>query len=207
MRNDQLGANIDQDAFCHRCNHCHAPHIPCHEAHCAPRCNVCGRAQGACSCAQAQARTCQDAPRNACQNNCPNNCPNNRQNNCHQSCGDQRSPGMVYAQKHTLDHIYNANQALIRGTLFPCLDKPMGCMEPCNPCLTKAQALNFAAWEVRLYLNTHPHDEEALALFRSLCQQMDQPGYANAFIDHGCTWRWPDDPWPWEYSTCCGKEG
>lgn len=31
-------------------------------------------------------------------------------------------------------------------------------------------ALPFAAWELRLYLDTHPHDREALAQFKALCE-------------------------------------
>ena len=30
-------------------------------------------------------------------------------------------------------------------------------------------ALPFAAWELRLYLDTHPNDERALAAYRQLC--------------------------------------
>ena len=63
-----------------------------------------------------------------------------------------------------------------------------------------AQALSFAAWEVRLYLNTHPNDQRALALYHDLCRQAGEPSYACAFSgSNHRAWNWLDDPWPWEY--------
>lgn len=88
-------------------------------------------------------------------------------------------------------------------------------------------ALPFAAWELRLYLDTHPNDERALAAYRQLCSAAgDKCNYAcnttdakgnngggcgcgaglgNAARggnDGGCSdgrvWHWVDDPWPWE---------
>ncbi len=57
-------------------------------------------------------------------------------------------------------------------------------------------ARSFAAWEVRLYLDTHPEDASALALYRRLCAQ-ECGGYA--CVPHGRDrWSWIDDPWPWE---------
>lgn len=38
--------------------------------------------------------------------------------------------------------------------------------ETCND-----YALPFATWEVRLYLDTHPGDARALALYQQLCAQ------------------------------------
>lgn len=37
-------------------------------------------------------------------------------------------------------------------------------------------ALPFAAWEIRLYLNSHPHDRAALKLYQ---QWMNEPGCAH----------------------------
>lgn len=88
-------------------------------------------------------------------------------------------------------------------------------------------ALPFAAWELRLYLDTHPNDERALAAYRQLCAAQGHCTYACATSDgktsvptaanENCScrennrqignvknvsgasvWTWIDDPWPWE---------
>lgn len=35
---------------------------------------------------------------------------------------------------------------------------------------TSSSAVSFAAWELRLYLNTHPNDERAFAAYKQLCE-------------------------------------
>jgi len=113
--------------------------------------------------------------------------------------------GMVYGVNQTLDTIYQPDQALMSGTLFPELDKPMNgaCKSTsCGP-TNVSQALGFAAWELRLYLNTHPCDQNALRLYQQICRQIDGPGYACVFVPCGSTWEWVDDPWPWE---CAANE-
>jgi len=129
----------------------------------------------------------------------------NRCDDCDYSCGG-RAPAMVYAEHHDLDSMYCAEKALIRGTLFGCLDKPM-CNEQCSgdACATKCQEDKFAIWELRLYLNTHPCDQKALALLRKLTEQMDED-CACAYTSDCNRWSWLDGPWPWEYQRCCGKE-
>lgn len=108
---------------------------------------------------------------------------------------------------------YEARKALVRGTLFPGLDLPfMGMVnkneQEITP-LTELQALNFALYELALYLDTHRDDRDALELYRSY-QQMYQQGreeYERRFgpLNHGTpsdrdTYAWLDDPWPWEYA-------
>lgn len=62
-------------------------------------------------------------------------------------------------------------------------------------------ALPFAAWEMRLYLDSHPWDQQALAAYRQICaQSRGELNYA-CLPDSGCganRWTWIDDPWPWE---------
>lgn len=120
----------------------------------------------------------------------------------------RRTPAMVYPAAQCPEQIYPAQQALAAGTLFPELDKPMrgACMPPWET-LDMQQALAFAAWELRLYLNTHPHDREALEMFRCRCREMDRPNYAGTFAcPHGDRWSWLDDPWPWEVDRCDARE-
>ena len=203
MRNDYIGTSIDGDARA-ACP-CRS-HQPCNT--CQGRINAnCGCARSACSngCSKPLDRSCEnDCGRQ--QRSCDSDCRQSR-NACDNGCGyHDRTPAMVYAQHHDLDSIYCAEKALLRGTLFGCLDKPM-CNERCtdNACTSQCQVDKFALWELRLYLNTHPNDQKALALLRKLTEQLDD--------DCGCAyhsdcnrWSWPDGPWPWEYQHCCGKE-
>ena len=78
-------------------------------------------------------------------------------------------------------------------------------------------ALPFAAWELRLYLDTHPADEKALAAYRQICltrgcdYACHTPEGENGAScrlqarreEDGCDcgdnrWTWIDGPWPWE---------
>lgn len=114
--------------------------------------------------------------------------------------------GMVYGKTQVLESVYQPAQALMNGTLFPELNKPMnGACTPtsCGP-TTEEQALAFAAWELRLYLNTHPSDQKALHFYRQICQQMHTPNYACTFAPCASgAWEWVEDPWPWE---CAANE-
>ncbi len=116
-------------------------------------------------------------------------------------------PAMVKPIVQTAGSLYPASAALKNGTLFPELNKPMnGVCAPDTRPVCPQQAMNFAAWEVRLYLDTHPNDQRALALYRDLCQQTGTAGYACAFVP--CTqsgWEWVGDPWPWELAANEGR--
>ena len=113
---------------------------------------------------------------------------------------------------------YEAKKALVRGTLFPGLDLPfMGLVNqnelPVTP-KTELQALGFAVQELALYLDTHPEDKDALALYRSY-QELLHKGmmtYSEKYapLTHACpvndgSYTWMNDPWPWEFSA--NKEG
>lgn len=110
--------------------------------------------------------------------------------------------GIVQGAAQRFSQVYPAQVALRNGTLFPELNKPMSCAPVPTGCAetTQHQALSFAAWEMRLYLNTHPKDENALQMYEQLCRQMKAPSYACAFAP--CSgngpWQWIQDPWPWE---------
>lgn len=116
--------------------------------------------------------------------------------------------GMVGTVVQTLDTTYTSAEALRAGTLFPALHMPLnGCDTPVGGCGDAAQANAFAAWELRLFLNTHPDDGNALKLFRRLRQQAGENSYATAFLpEQSCAdrWNWVDAPWPWEYDAQCG---
>lgn len=115
---------------------------------------------------------------------------------------DNRGVGIVWTKMQEIDDIYDCGRALKAGTLYPELHKPLSGYWPCDEgCGDKCQQIAFALWELRLYLNTHPYDKEALARFRRLQEDCCEPGYATTFLPEGCArWFWTDDPWPWEYS-------
>ncbi len=119
-----------------------------------------------------------------------------------------RRVGMVNVDKQEIDKVFESESALRAGTLFPELHKPMnGYCPRSEHCCTRKQAAAFAAWEMRLYLNTHPNDQEALALFGKLCREAEEENYATAFLPDACGtngWTWPGNPWPWEYDCRCG---
>lgn len=123
---------------------------------------------------------------------------NQRNTRC---CENGRTAGIVSANVQQIANIYPAQTALLRGTLYPELDKPLNCAASPSACTepSPAQIMGFAAWEVRLYLNTHPGDQAALELYQQLCQQAPKPNYACTFAPcSGKRWTWTDDPWPWE---------
>lgn len=135
----------------------------------------------------------------------------NRQTECtpcdkQQKKVNNRGVGIVWAKWQELDTIYDCEHALKAGTLYPELHKPMNGYWPCEEnCADGKQEAAFMLWELRLYLNTHPNDREALALFRQLCEKAEGT-YAAAFLPQECArWAWTDDPWPWEYDCQCRK--
>ncbi|HIT33024.1 MAG TPA: spore coat protein CotJB [Candidatus Faecousia intestinigallinarum] len=113
---------------------------------------------------------------------------------------------------------YEPPKAWIRGTLYPGLDLPfMGMANtrefPENPS-SRLQILAFALQELTLYMDTHREDTEALELYRHY-----QSLYHEALMEYNknCrpvthilpaegSYRWLDDPWPWEYCNNC-REG
>ena len=107
---------------------------------------------------------------------------------------------------------YEPRKALVRGTLFTGLDLPfMGMVnkneKPVTP-MTELQTIAFAIQELALYLDTHREDKEAFALYQTY-QKLYQQGmqeYAEHCgpLNHSTpskdSYRWLDDPWPWEFS-------
>lgn len=69
--------------------------------------------------------------------------------------------------------------------------------------LLRLSALQFAAWELHMYLDTHPNDTQATMRYKELESQYQQllaeyeakfgpiimPATGNA---------WLEEPWPWE---------
>lgn len=109
---------------------------------------------------------------------------------------------MVNSVPQQLTQIIQPAQALPLGTLFPELNKPLtSTSSPITARPTAKQMNAFAAWEMRLYLDTHPSDTIALSLFQQMATAAGAPNYASTFVTSvaGGRWTWLDDPWPWEY--------
>lgn len=70
----------------------------------------------------------------------------------------------------------------------------------------RISALQFAAWELHLYLDSHPHCAEAakkLETYRELLKKLsaeyeDKYGPLNETSRETSRWAWISDPWPWE---------
>lgn len=146
---------------------------------------------------------CANTRNTGCCENTP--CDRNHNKGCKEST--YRTAAMVYEEEHELDLFCEEEEAIRKGTLFSELYMPMNgeWADPCGAQLCDGQAEAFAAWELRLYLNTHPHDRKALQMFRSYCCRCGL-SYASAFAcDDGEShdWNWTDAPWPWEFNCSC----
>ena len=73
--------------------------------------------------------------------------------------------------------------------------------------LAELQKYNFAAYDMLLYLDTHPDDKKAFKLFRELVEKFrkmkdeyeENYGLLEPYsAAKNCTFKWLDDPWPWE---------
>ena len=112
---------------------------------------------------------------------------------------------------------YDARKALVRGTMFPGLDLPFKGMVNKNEKpvtrMTELQVMAFAIQELALYLDTHRDDDEALALYQTYQKMYHDAkmeyardcGPMNHHTPSEGSYRWLDDPWPWEYAK--NKEG
>ena len=105
---------------------------------------------------------------------------------------------------------YESTKALARGTLFPGLDLPLGNMvnqAAPNVPMAELMAIEFAAHDLSLYLDTHPEDVEAFAVYRDLLRLSEEGAkrYAARYgpicktdmIDSD-SFSWLQSPWPWE---------
>ena len=106
---------------------------------------------------------------------------------------------------------YEAKKGLVRGTLFPGLDLPLGNMvndAAPNVPLAELMAIDFAAHDLSLYLDTHPGDTEAFAAYQDFLRLADEGAqrYSRLYgpitkrdLLNAETYTWLKSPWPWEY--------
>ena len=124
-------------------------------------------------------------------------------------CAPLAVPYVPYQQ--TGSQMYGQNDALNNGTLFPGLDLPFHLKKDasnvvCTP-LAELQALEFVLVELALYLDTHPDDAEAFALYQQYADMERQARSAYEAVNgpltlaaaaQGDSWSaWLKGPWPW----------
>lgn len=73
--------------------------------------------------------------------------------------------------------------------------------------LKNVMQINFSLYDLALYLDTHPFDEEALCMYDELREKSVravneyEEAYGPLTMDYAtgeCSWRWIENPWPWE---------
>lgn len=79
--------------------------------------------------------------------------------------------------------------------------------------LNRITEVSFAVDDILLYLDTHPHDEKALAFAnthiaerRKLLAEYENsygPLIAKDAMEQGDTWKWIEQPFPWEQEGGC----
>lgn len=79
--------------------------------------------------------------------------------------------------------------------------------------LHKINVVSFSVDDVKLFLDTHPNDPDALAYFREYSNLRNRAleEYAHFFgpltidsTDTTCDeyWKWVNEPWPWQEGGC-----
>ena len=108
---------------------------------------------------------------------------------------------------------YSKTKALENGTLFPDLDLPfhlkVNAPQLADTDLNQLRALDFVIQELGLYLDTHPNDSEAFALFQNYVE-LEKTARESFVEEHGpltqkdaamdSTYTWGKGPWPWQYT-------
>ena len=73
--------------------------------------------------------------------------------------------------------------------------------------LHKINEASFAMDEARLFLDTHPKCEEAMAYYNNMCAVREKmvreyTAYFGPLTSYDCfcgdSWKWVEYPWPWE---------
>jgi spore coat protein JB len=75
--------------------------------------------------------------------------------------------------------------------------------------LNRISATQFAAWELHMYLDTHPCDRTANEMFRKYTDEAKmlrreyESKYGPLTISASNEADWLNDPWPWENERSC----
>jgi spore coat protein JB len=75
--------------------------------------------------------------------------------------------------------------------------------------LMRLSAAQFAAWELHMFLDTHPCDKTANEMFRkytaeaAMLRKEYESKYGPLTVPSSNEADWLNDPWPWENERCC----
>ena len=140
----------------------------------------------------------------------PNNtakCPDN--SGLQPACAPLAVPFVPFQQTEPMR--YEQMEALAEGTLFPGLNLPFHLARngrPVRRCpRTELMALGFVVHELGLYLDTHPNDAEAFALYQKYVKLLKEGKktylekigplvQTDSAMDDSYTW--VNAPWPWQ---------
>lgn len=138
----------------------------------------------------------------------PTSCPVN--NGTMPSCAPLATGYVPFQQE--CSQRYEQREALSNGTLFPALNLPFHLMvngsEIPDGLLADLQALSFVLLELGTYLDTHPNDTEAFALFQRFAaiEKTARDSYEKSrgpltrdATAKSKTFNWLQEPWPWNY--------
>ncbi len=132
------------------------------------------------------------------------------------ACAPLALPLIAQQQGHL--PVFEPEEALAKGTLFPGLDLPFMNFIAKGPVqrtpLTELMALDFVSHELALYLDTHEDDHEAFRAWKAFAALAGEAqrryrelfGPVEVYQTTDCPeWTWVNDPWPWEQGF--GKAG
>lgn len=80
-------------------------------------------------------------------------------------------------------------------------------MDKCK-LLREISAVEFAAWELHMYMDTHPCDEKALEMKNKYVKRAGElrnefeECYGPLNYREGSGTAWVKNPWPWDYVEC-----
>ena len=72
--------------------------------------------------------------------------------------------------------------------------------------MRRISAMNFAVWELHLFLDSHPYNQDAARKHREYQMKLKElkeeykrlygAPYENS--EETCRWQWINSPWPWQ---------
>lgn len=138
--------------------------------------------------------------------NCNNQRPNMRYSsgcNCQRNCMEKNNIERMRSEQNRMDNTRleenscsNPFQSFSQSQLMQYINE-----------------VSFAVDDILLYLDTHPNDKDALSFFhdnvskRIVAMKYYASQYGPLTVDaahdnESCSWKWVEQPWPWEGGCC-----